>query len=309
MTTVLVTGASGFLGLAVVSALSRTGERVVGLDPAPAPADGGAIAMIPERVGTVGELARLMGAHAVTKVVHAGGVSGPMLARTDPVAICQANVGASINLIEAARAAGVHRFVYCSSAAVFGHTPSAPVPDDAPLRPTNLYGASKAACDLLLGAYRDHYGLDAIGLRLSNIYGPGRRTDCPVKTMIANALAGQATRFDWGIDCHRPYLFIADAVAAVLAALKAPPTPQYGYNIAGPEMVEMTRIGEIVRSAVPGADIAFGDATDPLGYRRETLDTTAAARDLEFSPAYGIERGIAAYLQWFREGCILPFQG
>ena len=248
----------------------------------------------------------LIARRAVQKIVHAGGISGPMLARGNPYLICQSNMTATIDLVEAARRSGVTRLVYCSSASAFGNTPPAPVPDDAPMRPTTLYGATKAACDHIIAAYRAQYGLDAIGLRLSTVYGPGRRTSCAIRTMISDALTGAASRFEWSGDTHRHYLFVDDAVRAVLRALNADPTPQYAYNIAGPDYVPMSRIAEIIGENASGADIAFGDGHDDALDRRERLDISAAERDLGFAPQFGIERGILAYLEWWRGSGVLP---
>ena len=297
---VLVTGSSGFIGFAVARALAATGHKVLGLDPAPPAQQLPEVTTVRQSLGDVRQMSELLRSRKIEVVVHAGGISGPMLALDDPYAICEANVIATANLIEAARLASVRRFVTCSSAAAFGHTPPAPVPDDAPLRPTSLYGATKAAADLILGAYRDQYGLDGVSLRLSNVYGPGRQTDCAIRTMLSNALAGRPTRFDWGLGQRRHYLFVDDAVGAVLHAIQATRTAQFAYNVAGPDFVEMTRIGEIVRRLVPGAEIGFGTADDRLGYRRDELDISAAARDFGFTPKIGIDDGVAAYLTWFR---------
>jgi nucleoside-diphosphate-sugar epimerase len=306
---ILVTGSSGFIGLPVTRALAEMGHRVIGLDPAPPGQEIPGVTWVRGKLGDVRHMSELLRSKEIDTVVHAGGISGPMLARDDPYLICEANVIGSIDLIEAVRLVAIRRLVYCSSAAVFGNTPAAPVPDDAPLRPTNLYGASKGAVDMILQAYRRHYGLNCVSLRLSNAYGPGRTTDCAIETMLSNAAAGHPTRFDWGIGHYRPYLFVDDAVRAVLCAIGAPPAAQFAYNIAGPDYVEMRRIGEIVRGLVPGAEIAFGSGADPLGYERKELDISAAKRDLEFVPKVGMEQGIAAYLTWFRgSGILTPAQ-
>ena len=298
--TVMVTGSSGFIGFPVARALAETGRQVVGLDPVSPVQELSGVTTVQEVLGDVRQMSELLRARKIEVVIHADGISGPMLAQDDPYAICTANVIGTVNLIEAARREGVRRFVYCSSAAAFGDTPPAPVPDDAPLQPINLYGATKGAGDLILAAYRAKHGLEGISLKLSSVYGPGRQTNCVIRTMLSNALQGHPTHFDWGIGHRRHYLFVSDAVAAILCAIEATPTRQFTYNIAGPDFVEMPLIGGIVGALVPGAEITFGSGHDPLGYRREELDISAAARDLGFKPEYGIEKGIEAYLTWFR---------
>jgi len=304
--TILLTGASGFIGHAAARALATLGHTVVGLDVAlpEVPIEG--VDHLQSGLADVHFLYRLLDERAIDTIVHAGAISGPMLARDNPYLVCETNVVGTIHLMEAARQRKVGRFVFLSSASAFGTTPPAPVPDDAPLRPQDLYGATKGACDLLLQGYRLQYGLDAIALRISNAYGPGRRTRCAVRTMVANALAGKPTHFEWGADQARPYLFIDDAVDAVLAAVSAPPTPQYAYNVSGPDFMPMPAVADAVRSVIPGAEITFEPGVDSLGYRREALDLRAAARDLGFAPKVSVAEGIRRYAEWMNRRDATP---
>ncbi len=307
--TILVTGSSGLIGFPLACTLARSGHPVIGLDPVPPPVPYAGVDAIRETIGSAEDACNLIAERGIRKIVHAGGISGPMLAIDDPYLVCKSNLIATANLVEAARRADIEKLVYCSSASAFGHTPPAPVPDDAPLRPTNLYGATKGASDLIIGAYREQYGLNAVGLRFSSVYGPGRRTRCAIRTMITNALSGQPSRFDWGEGLRRQYIFVNDAVSAILDALEGDATPQYAYNVAGPDFVEMAQIAEIVKNNLPDTEITFGEGSDELGYRRDRLDIAAAERDLGFSPQYGIERGVIAYLTWYRNSGTLPYLG
>src|SRR6185312_15983252 len=113
---VLVTGASGFLGKAVIRQLANRSQDVIGLDPRQS-----ATAQIIDDLSDRERLTALLRREKVTHIIHAGGVSGPMVFADDPAKIIAINVSGSLNLLYAAIAANVRTFVYCSSAAAHGN--------------------------------------------------------------------------------------------------------------------------------------------------------------------------------------------
>ncbi len=96
------------------------------------------------------------------------------------------------------------------------------VADQSCVKNPDLYGASKGVVDLILQAYRDQLDLNCVLLRLSNVYGPGRQTDCAIRTMLSNALVGRSTRFEWGIGQYRFRGFRAGIETAVIAEQAKP---------------------------------------------------------------------------------------
>lgn len=165
MSTILLTGAAGFLGDAVRAELDRLGKAVLPVDRLPQAASG--------RPVEVCDLADIHRMHALVRyrqigcIIHAGGISGPMLARDDPHGIIRANVDGTANLLELTRIHRIHRFIFCSSAGVYGATQGAPVRESAPLQPRDTYSASKAAAEHLVAAYAHQFGIDAVSLRFS----------------------------------------------------------------------------------------------------------------------------------------------
>lgn len=299
---VLVTGASGFIGFPTVLAAAAEGWETTGFDLAqPAEAISGTHFVCGDFID-IHHLYRIVRERAIDTIVHGGGISGPMLARDNPYLVCSANVIGTINLLEAARVTGVRRFVFLSSASAYGDTPPPPVSEDAPFRARDIYGATKASGDLLLRAYREQHGLDAVALRISNGYGPRRRTREAIRIMLEDALAGRPTALDFGGGYGRAFVYVNDAVSAIIAAIKAPSLAQPAYNIAGTEFVPMERVADMVRKLFPNARITTAPGVDALGYRRERLDISAAQRDLGWTPKWSLERGIADYAGWLREG-------
>ena len=130
----------------------------------------------------------------VRKVVHAGSISGPMLMRDAPARLCAINLGGLTGLLEAARIHRLERVVWFSSILAYGERSDlSPVGENAPLDPTTVYGATKAAGEALIGAFNAEHGVDAVALRVASCYGPGRTTSCMIRTLVEDGLAGRAT--------------------------------------------------------------------------------------------------------------------
>ncbi|SAK73826.1 NAD-dependent epimerase/dehydratase [Caballeronia temeraria] len=296
---IMVTGAAGLLGRAVSRLLHARGDAVIPVD-----REGGL------RIGQMtvleGDLRNVHRLHALARdgldaVIHCGAFSGPMVARDDPVAMFDVNIGGTANMLELARIHGARRFVYCSSTSAYGDTPPGPVKEDVPMAPGSLYGASKVCGEQLVSAYAKQYGVDGVSLRLSWVYGPHRTTDCMIRRMLTDAMRGQPTRVPFGADFHRQYIHVDDAAAALLAALDAPLLRRRVYNITGGTRLTLGEVAEVVRRVMPDADIELERGPDPLDELQEQFDISAAATDLGFRPRHDIETGIRAYAQWLAE--------
>jgi nucleoside-diphosphate-sugar epimerase len=161
-----------------------------------------------------------------------------------------------------------------------------------------MYGGSKAMMDTAVAVYRARYGIDVISVRPSHVYGPGRRTDCLIRAMIGDALAGRPTVLGWGRGYARPYCHVDDSVEGIMAALLRGPARQAHYNIAGDQMVAIERIAALVRENLPGATITLGQGAPPGATRRNLPSIAAATRDFGYRPKVDIGAGIAAYAAW-----------
>jgi UDP-glucose 4-epimerase len=235
-------------------------------------------------------------------VVHCGGISGPMVAPDRPLDVCAINITATVQLMETARRHGVKRFVHCSSIAAYGAPKGAePLTESAGFRPVDIYGATKAAGDALIHAYRAEHGLDGIALRIARVYGPGRTTRSFVKTLIEDAMNGQASRPPGDGTDRYQYVYRDDIVAALALALDVPRPPQTAYNIGNKETTSDAAIAEIVCDLIPDADIAFEASDRAVGLARQPMDVDAARCDLGFIPATDMRTGIAAYIGWMRK--------
>src|SRR3954451_899457 len=136
----LVTGSSGFVGRVIVSRLASAEKRAIGLDPRPSPTT-----HVIDDLSDRARLRDLIAREKITHIIHAGGVSGPMVMADDPAGVIAINVTGSMNLLYVAMASGVATFVYCSSVAAIGtYYEPEPIGADYPMQPTSTYGCSKA---------------------------------------------------------------------------------------------------------------------------------------------------------------------
>jgi len=288
MSSVLVTGASGFLGTSVVSRLSEAGHRVIGLDPAPA-ADPGRRHVIDD-LSVRPRLQELLRAEGVSHVLHCGGVSGPMVLADEPARVMDINVVGSINLLQASLNAGVKTFIYCSSVSAVGDFyETDAITDDYPLRPGSSYGCSKAAMDMVLRGLWKRIPLDLCSLRFTSIYGPGRQTGLVVDDIVKATLRGEPASVDPATDW--PYIYIDDAADAVVAASFSTTRRQLFYFIAYPEQVSLE---DLAAAAEQSSGKAARLAIDHRRPRtsRGPLDVSAAQRDFSFVPRVGYREGI-----------------
>lgn len=300
---ILVTGAAGLIGNAVRVRLETAGRQVIALDQARQTEEGRPIVQCDVR-----DVHRL---HAVVKgarlggVIHCGAFSGPMVERDNPTAMVQVNIVGTANLLELARIHDAQRFVFCSSTSAYGPTVGEHVPEDVAMHPSSVYGASKVAGERLVAAYRQQYGLDGVSLRLSWVFGPRRTTDCVVRTMIEDAMAGRATRIAYGRSFYRQFIHVEDASRALVEALDKPGLPRDTYTVTGDSYLTIAEIADVVRGVFPSADIEVGDGVDPVDDAQARFSISAARRDLGYAPSLTFEEGVRAYADWLRDRAAL----
>jgi UDP-glucuronate 4-epimerase len=253
---ILVTGAAGLIGSRLVSRLAAEGADVIATDRRVAEAPRVARWVTVDLMDG-GALTALMREARVGTVVHAGAISGPMVAVGDPHQVMSVNVGGALNIAEAALRTGVERLIALSSAGVYGAQASLdPVPEDAPLNASDIYGASKIAAETVFRAYRRDHGLPAIALRPSSVYGPGRITACFIRDMIDHARRGDPLALAPVGACRRQFVHVDDVVAAIMGALNAPRLDHFAFNVSGGTWLSEQEIVALAAPGLPGLRIA-----------------------------------------------------
>jgi nucleoside-diphosphate-sugar epimerase len=299
---ILVTGAAGLIGGRLVSRLVADGVAVIATDQRAVETPPGAHwATVNLLDGPA--LGALMREAKVGAIVHAGAISGPMVAAGDPHQVMSVNVGGALNIAEAALRTGVERLIALSSAGVYGPQATLdPVREDAPLNATDIYGASKIAAETVLRAYRHDHSLPAIVLRPSSVYGPGRTTACFIRDMIDHARRGDPLALAPEGACRRQFVHVDDVVAAILGALNAPRFDHFAFNVSGGTWLSEQEIAARAAPVLPGLRIAsIAAPARCLDGEIGPLDTARAQAAFGFSPSIPLAEGIAAYAATLRQ--------
>ena len=301
---VLLTGAAGLIGMAVRPALEARGHRVIATDVTDFghPVPGLEIVTFDDMAG----FERLAAAEGVDAIVHCGAISGPMMAKGDPLRIVAVNIDATAALLDLARRMSMRRFVFCSSISVYGDVGAATVTEDTPLRPTSVYGASKVACEQLIQGFAAEYGVAGVSLRIGRVYGPYRRANCHLKSMIEDTEAGRTTLIPCEPDFVYHYVYVDDVAEAIAAALEAPNLPARAYNVGSGEALTMPALVDLAGPAIPGLATSLVPGQDDVPDRQTRFDIAAIARDLGWAPRFGMTLGLEAYRAAITSGQAAP---
>ncbi|TKB18645.1 MAG: NAD(P)-dependent oxidoreductase [Mesorhizobium sp.] len=293
---VLVTGAGGLIGFDLVRRLGAGGHKVVAVDRSVAELQSVTETAFELEIGDVHKLHELAARFECDAIVHCGGVSGPMLGRDNPAMVFDVNVGGTVDVAEVARQLagrrGSCRLVYCSSLMVYGHQPQDRIDEDRRLLTRNCYASSKVAAEAVVLAYAQEHNVDAAILRIASVYGPRRRTNCTLRDMIEDALAGRETHLPFAKDARRQWVHVDDVVTGIIGALNAPDLKRRIYNISAGVKPSVGEAASMVREFIPSADIKFGGEAD-VGYTSiGILNIDAAREDLGYIPAISLRAGI-----------------
>jgi UDP-glucuronate 4-epimerase len=292
---VLITGGAGLIGMALRSALAARGHAVTAIDITDFDRGDTGLQIIGlhDRPG----LEALIEASDIDAIVHCGAISGPMLAKGQPLLLVDANIDGSAMLLDLARARVMRRFVFCSSISVYGNVGVGTITEETPLRPTSIYGATKVACEQLIQGFAAEYGLQGVSLRIGRVYGPYRRANCYLGSMIRDAAAGRVTEIPCDPRFIYHYVHVDDVAEALIAALETKTLPVREYNVGSGQALLMPQIAAIATQAIPGAKVKLVAGADDVPDVHTVFDISRIARELGWRPRFDLARGLQSYRQ------------
>ncbi len=304
----LVTGAAGFIGSHLTAALLDKGASVVGVDCFtdyyPRPLKERNLEENRLRHGfrfaetTIqnADLPALL--DGVTHVFHLAAQAGVRKSWGKDFQIYTTNnVEASQVLLEACVGRPLTRFVYASSSSVYGDRAAIPMREDARPQPLSPYGVTKLAAEQLCYLYHVNHGVPTAALRYFTVYGPRQRPDMAFNRFLRAALKDEAITLYGDGGQTRDFTFVADAVAATIAAGERG-VPGTAYNVGGGARVSMNNVLTIIER-IAGHPLKVTREDAQKGDMRDTYaDTSLARKDLGFVPTVSLEEGIQAEYRW-----------
>ena len=309
----LVTSGAGFIGSHIARTLKQQGASVRVFDNFSTgrrenlrgPEGQAAAAAIEVVEGDLRDAARVAEAvRGMDVVFHEAAFVSVPESMERPQDCLDINVTGSINLLEAARKAGVHRVVIASSAAVYGDSAELPLVEDTPLRPLSPYATSKIVGELYAGLYTRSFGLEVAVLRYFNVYGPRQSPNsdyaAAVPIFVRRLLDGQAITIFGDGRQTRDLIYVGDVVRANLLAAEHPAAAGQVFNICTGQATSILNLVEVLRNLFPAAP-APGFAPARAGDIYASVGcSTKAETVLGFRAETELAVGLKATVEWMR---------
>jgi UDP-N-acetylglucosamine 4-epimerase len=321
----LVTGVAGFIGSNLLQALLEMDQQVTGLDDFSA-----------GKRANLDEVQRLVGAERYSRhrfieadvsseeacraavegvdvVLHQAALGSVPRSIEEPLASNRANVTGHLALLEAARRSGVRRFVYASSSAVYGDSPRMPKVEEDVGDPISPYAVTKMANELYATCYGHLHGMETVGLRYFNVFGPRQDPDgayaAVVPRWIASMLRGEELRINGSGETSRDFCYVRNVVQANLlaATTERKEALNEAYNIAVGARTTLLELFAALRTRLGARHPRIAGLVPVHGPFRtgdvlhSLADIGKARRLLGYEPTHTMEQGLDEALDWYEK--------
>ncbi len=311
MATYLVTGAAGFIGSSLCRAILAQGDEVRGID--------NFSTGHRENISDLEHLidfreADILDTSALAEitrdvdyVLHQAALASVPRSIQDPVTSHRINAEGTLNVLLAARDAGVKRVVYASSSSVYGDTPSLPKREDMIPHPMSPYAVQKLAAEQYMHVFHHVYSLETVSLRYFNVFGPFQDPASMYSGVLARftgmMLRGETPTIDGDGSQSRDFSYIANSVSANLLACTAPAEKVSGkaFNIATGRRVTVNETVKMLRELTGyDGEILYGPAR--AGDVKHSLADISRAREaMGYEPLVQFQQGLTETVRWYRD--------
>ena len=311
-TRILVTGGAGFIGSHIADRLLKEGFEVTVIDNL----DTGRLENIANHqdkkefnfikgdirdFNLVKETMQDMDA-----VFHEAALASVTLSVEKPLLTNDINVTGTLNVLKAASDLHVKRFIFASSAAVYGNAVSPLKREDMTTNPTSPYGVSKLAAEVYVRLFCKVYGLETVALRYFNVYGPKQRFDIQCAyggaiTIFTNRLLRNKSPLIYGDgEQTRDFVYIQDVVEANMLALKSRDAAGEVFNVGTGTNVSVNQVANTLKEIMDRKDLEtiYADSR-PTDIRHGYADITKAQKILGYNPRFSFKEGLTELVNWY----------
>ena len=306
----LVTGVAGFIGSHIAQELIRQGHQVRGVDNFVAGsrenmsefADG----LDFQEADICDPIAMQRACRGVDVVFHQAALASVPRSVKDPISTNDTNVNGTLNVLVAARDAGVKRVIYAASSSAYGDTPTLPKREEMLPVPISPYAVSKLAGEHYMASFYRLYGLETVALRYFNVFGPRQAADSPYSGVLAKFISQmlegeQPTIFGDG-EQSRDFTYVENVVQANLRASTAPAEAAAGrmFNVALGERYTLNQMfSELKKIIGYRGEPAFGPERQG-DVKHSHADISLARQQLGYAPKVGFVEGLRRTVDWYR---------
>ncbi len=321
----LITGAAGFIGSNLVEFLLRSGQQVVGMDNF-ATGHRHNLDQVKELVGDdnwknfqfmEGDLRSyedcLKAAAGVDRVLHQGALGSVPRSIEDPLSSHDANVSGMIQMLQAAKEQGATRFVYASSSSVYGDSPKLPKVEPDIGECISPYAATKLVDEIYAGVFSRCYGMETVGLRYFNVFGPRQDPNgayaAVIPKWIASMLDGEEVFINGDGETSRDFCHILNVIQANLLSATQPMAKgaKAVYNVAVGDRTTLNQLYELIQTSLKSQEGCESVAAAKPVYRefrngdvRHSLaDISAARTGIGFCPTHDVLQGMEETIAWY----------
>jgi UDP-glucuronate 4-epimerase len=315
---ILLTGAAGFIGSHLSERLCARGDQVIGFDNfdpfypreikernlTAARARPG-FTFIEGDITSAGDLDQAFTSARADVVVHLAALAGVRPSIDDPLRYGEVNVMGTLRVLEACAAHAVKRMVFASSSSVYGVDSVVPFREADPCgRPASPYASTKRAGELMAFVAHHLQSLDVTCLRFFTVYGPRQRPDLAIHKFTRLIGTGKPLQLFGDGSTSRDYTWIDDIVDGIVASIdeqRPGQPPGYRiYNLGGSKTTTLSRLVELIASALGKKPIIDWQPEQPGDMKRTLADVTLSGTALGYAPKVPIEVGIPRFVEWWK---------
>jgi nucleoside-diphosphate-sugar epimerase len=303
----LVTGGAGFIGSHLAEALVGRGEQVRVVDSLVTGSRRN-LAHLPGVDFIEGDLADLDTARRAVEgvefVLHQAAIPSVPRSVQDPITSHRANVDASLNVLIAARDAGVRRVVYAGSSSAYGDAPTLPKVETMPAAPLSPYALQKLVAEQYCQMFTRLYGLETVTIRYFNVFGPRQDPGSPysgvISLFISTLCEGRQPTIYGDGEHTRDFTYVANVVDGVLRARQAPEAAGEAINVATGGRISLNQLFRSIRGLVGTKIEPLYAAARQGDVRDSQADIQKAGRLLGYAPTVSFDDGLKKTIEWYR---------